>query len=73
MMYQGYKCVEITEFPVVTCRTPSGMGSSDFQVRNEKYGGTYLSPSRDYAWNCLNNSGQLWGSATKLQCVNGMR
>lgn len=72
-MNKGYSCVEINEFPSVTCVTPSGMSPSEFRVRREAYWGNYLAPSRDWAWNCLSQGGQVWGSTNQLQCVTGMR
>jgi hypothetical protein len=70
---KGYSCVEVNEFPKVTCHTPSGMSSSEFRVRREAYWGTYLAPNRDWAWNCLNQRGQVWGNTNQLQCVAEMR
>jgi hypothetical protein len=70
---QGYNCIEVREFPQVTCRTPSGMSSSEFRVQAESYHGKYLGSSRQWAWNCLNQSGQVWGNAAQMQCIPGMR
>ena len=73
MMGLGYQCIEVNEFPAVTCGTPSGMASWEFQVRHESYWGWYLAPSKEWAWDCMNRGGQLWGSPSQLQCVSGMR
>ena len=72
-MNRGYWCTDIKQYPAYTCYTPSGMSSSEFRTQQVDYWSTYLGTSREWAWDCLDNGGQLWGSYTQLQCVSGMR
>jgi hypothetical protein len=73
-MSNGYRCIEVKEYPEVTCKPPSEMEPSEFKRSNASYHGPYLGSNRDWSWDCLNNKGQLWGKANgELLCQPNMR
>jgi len=74
LLSRGYRCVDITEYPDFTCSPPGGMDSSTFSWRREAFRSTYIGGNADWAWNCLNNRGQLWGTSNgNLLCQPNMR
>ena len=74
LISQGYRCVDINEYPAFTCTPPGGMDSSTFSWRREAFRSTYIGRNADWAWNCLNNRGQLWGTSNgNLLCQPNMR
>ena len=74
LINQGYRCVDINEYSDFTCNTPSGMDAATFSYRSEAFWGNYLGSNREWAWNCLNGRGQLWGASNgSLRCQGSMR
>jgi hypothetical protein len=74
LINQGYKCVDIKEYKLFTCRVPSSMDSREFSYRSEAFWGIYLGSNRGWAWDCLNRNGQVWGKSNgDLLCQPDMR